>query len=187
MHITKWKSQSEKATWYRISITWYSGKSKTEETVKRYIVARGWTRGLQNKGFLGQWKYFLWYYNGRCAVLSCSVVSDSLWFHGPEATWPLSTGILQARILGWVAIPQTGNWTQVSHTAGAFFIIWATREAHNGRYMSLNFVHTHRLYYIKNKLYTMDFRLWWCVNRGSLAATKTRSGEGRWVEKDIPV
>ena len=36
-------------------------------------------------------------------------------------------GILQARILGWVAVPfsrgssQPRNWTQISHTAGGFF------------------------------------------------------------------
>ena len=44
-------------------------------------------------------------------------------------------GILQARILEWVAVPlsrgssQPRDWTQVSGTAGGFFIIWATREA----------------------------------------------------------
>ena len=44
-------------------------------------------------------------------------------------------GILQVRILEWVAIPssrapsQTRDWTQVSCTAGGFFTIWATREA----------------------------------------------------------
>ena len=43
--------------------------------------------------------------------------------------------ILQARILEWVAIPifsacsQPRDWTQVSHIAGRFFTIWATREA----------------------------------------------------------
>ena len=43
--------------------------------------------------------------------------------------------ILQARILEGVAIPfskgssQPRDWTQVSHTAGRFFIVWATREA----------------------------------------------------------
>ena len=53
------------------------------------------------------------------------VVSDSLWLHG----------ILQARILEWVAFPlsrwssQPRNQTQVSHTAGRFFINWAIREA----------------------------------------------------------
>ena len=44
-------------------------------------------------------------------------------------------GILQARILEWLAIPfsresfQPRDQTQVSHIAGRFFISWATREA----------------------------------------------------------
>ena len=44
-------------------------------------------------------------------------------------------GILQVRILEWVAVPfsrgfsQTRDGTQVSHTAGGFFTGWATREA----------------------------------------------------------
>ena len=44
-------------------------------------------------------------------------------------------GILQARILEWVAFMFSGgssqhkDWTQVSHIAGGFFISWATREA----------------------------------------------------------
>ena len=44
-------------------------------------------------------------------------------------------GILQVRILEWVAIPssressQPRDPTQVSHTAGRFFTIWAIREA----------------------------------------------------------
>ena len=46
-------------------------------------------------------------------------------------------GILQARILKWVAIPFSRgsswprDWTQVSPTAGRFFTIWATWEAHS--------------------------------------------------------
>ena len=44
-------------------------------------------------------------------------------------------GILQARILDWVAFPfsrgssQPRHWSQVSHIAGRFFTSWATREA----------------------------------------------------------
>ena len=44
-------------------------------------------------------------------------------------------GILQARILEWVAISfsrgssQPRDWTQLSHTAGRLFTHWATREA----------------------------------------------------------
>ena len=44
-------------------------------------------------------------------------------------------GILQARILKWVAVPfsrgssQPRDWTQVSHIAGGFFTSWAIKEA----------------------------------------------------------
>ena len=46
-------------------------------------------------------------------------------------------GILQARLLEWVAFPfsmgssQPRNWTQVSHIADGYFteLSWATREA----------------------------------------------------------
>ena len=46
-------------------------------------------------------------------------------------------GILQGRILEWIAIPfskgssQLRDWTQVSCIAGRFFNIWATREGKN--------------------------------------------------------
>ena len=46
-------------------------------------------------------------------------------------------GILQARILEWVAVPfsrgssQPRDWTQDSSIAGRFFASWAIREAHN--------------------------------------------------------
>ena len=69
--------------------------------------------------------------------------------------WPLRTtrvrlcdamdypvrGILQAKILEWVAFPfprgssQPMDWAQFSHTAGGFFTSWATREA---RYEVIN-------------------------------------------------
>ena len=44
-------------------------------------------------------------------------------------------GILQARILEWVAFPfsrgssQPRDQTQASHIAGRLFVSWATREA----------------------------------------------------------
>ena len=44
-------------------------------------------------------------------------------------------GILQARMLEWVAIPffrgssRPKDWTWVSYIAGRFFTIWATGEA----------------------------------------------------------
>ena len=63
-------------------------------------------------------------YLSLCDLMDCSLPSSSV------------HGILQARILEWVAIPfaressQTRDWTQVSQIAGGFFTSWATREAH---------------------------------------------------------
>ena len=45
-------------------------------------------------------------------------------------------GILQARMLEWIAVPfsrgssEARDRTQVSHIAGGSFTSWATREAH---------------------------------------------------------
>ena len=64
---------------------------------------------------------------------SCPTLCYSMDYVACQA--PLSMGILQARILEWVAMPspmgfsQPRDWTQVSHIAGRFFTIWATREA----------------------------------------------------------
>ena len=71
---------------------------------------------------------------------SHSVMSDSL---RPCGLYPPGSsihGLLQARILEWVAIPfsRGSSWprdqTWVSHTAGKCFNLWATREA-NIRYV----------------------------------------------------
>ena len=67
------------------------------------------------------------------AMLSHSTVSNSVtaWTVGCQAS--LSMGILQAKILEWVAMPssrgssQPRDWTQVSCTAGGFVTIWAFR------------------------------------------------------------
>ena len=70
-----------------------------------------------------------------CAALSRSVVSDSATPGTVAHQAPLSVGILQARILEWVEMPvsrgssQSRDQTQVSHIAGGFFTIWATKEA----------------------------------------------------------
>ena len=69
-----------------------------------------------------------------CVVLSHSVVSNSLRPHGLELSRLFFHGIFQARILEWVAKPSSResshptDQTQVSHIAGGFFTIWATRE-----------------------------------------------------------
>ena len=43
--------------------------------------------------------------------------------------WTAVHGILQARILEWVAFPFSRDWTQGSRIAGGFFTNWAIREA----------------------------------------------------------
>ena len=78
-----------------------------------------------------------------CVCVSCSVVSDSC--DPMDYSLPGSSvrGILQARILEWVAFPfskgssQPSDWTQVFHFAGRFFTIWATREARLASYSPL--------------------------------------------------
>ena len=66
-----------------------------------------------------------------CENVSHSVMSNSLWLHG--LTYPPGSsvhGILQARILEWVAVPfsrvssQHRNQTQVSCTADTFFFFY---------------------------------------------------------------
>ena len=63
-------------------------------------------------------------------MASLSVVSDSV-----TRQAPLSMGILQARILEWVAMPsfrgssQPRDQTQVYRSVGGFFTVWSTREA----------------------------------------------------------
>ena len=64
--------------------------------------------------------------------LSCPALRNPMDYSPPASS---IHGILQARIMEWVAIPfsrgssQPRDQTQVSHMAGRFFIIWATREA----------------------------------------------------------
>ena len=64
---------------------------------------------------------------------------------------PQSMGILQARILEWVAIPfsrgssELRDQTQVSHNVNGFFTIWATREVHIGSVNHFNVWVAHKL------------------------------------------
>ena len=69
-----------------------------------------------------------------------SVMSNSLWPMDSNPPGSSVHGILQARILVWVAIPfsrgssQLRDQTQVSCTAGRLFTNWATREARSLTY-----------------------------------------------------
>ena len=94
---------------------------------------------------IGWWKItFFVYWTCRQLVFSClqrdeseSEVTQSCLTLCDPVDPPGSSihGILQARILEWVAISfsrgssQPKDWTQVSHIAGRHFNLWATREA----------------------------------------------------------
>ena len=117
--------------------------------IERLVVAWGWGMGREHRRWpLTEWNFFLqwWEYSETrqwwelhcsvlCTVLSRSAMSNSLWPHGCSPPGSLSLGILQARILEWVAMPssrgssQPRDRTQVSRTAGGFFTDWASREA----------------------------------------------------------
>ena len=79
-----------------------------------------------------QWIKFTWTWT----TWSCSVVSDCL--RPMDCSLPGSSvhGTFQARVLEWIAISfskgssQPRDWTQVFCTAGGFFTVRATREAH---------------------------------------------------------
>ena len=58
-------------------------------------------------------------------------------------------GILQARILEWVAVPFSrgsswpSDWTWVSCITGRFFTIWATEKSHRKTFIPCNNIRTH--------------------------------------------
>ena len=106
----------------------------------------------KNQTWLSDWtelKYWLktkfnWLNLKTCLVLFkdvyvCLVTQSCLTLCDPtDCSLPGSSvnGILQARILEWVAVPssrgssQPRDWTQVFHNAGRFSPRWATREVH---------------------------------------------------------
>ena len=153
-------SQSEKA----IHTLWFSlyailGKNKTIETVKRLVVAKIWV----GEGWIHRAQKIFKSVKLLCMIL-LNIMVDLRHLHlskpmkcpwSKEVRWselaqscptlcnpmdcspPGSSfyGILQARILEWVATPfsrrssQPRDGTQVSHSAGGFFTNCATREA----------------------------------------------------------
>ena len=70
----------------------------------------------------------------------CLTLCDPMDYNPPGSS---VHGILQAKILEWVAIPfaRGSSWsrdqTQISCIAGRFFIIWATREVPEGYLVKL--------------------------------------------------
>ena len=72
-------------------------------------------------------------------------------------------GILQARILEWVAMSfsRESSWprdrTQVSHIAGRFFTIWATRGFSQNKYTIFKWVFSFTMW---TKFFTLVVRYW---------------------------
>ena len=77
----------------------------------------------------------LWAHWKESESVIASVMSNSLWPHELQPQGSSVHGIVQARILEWVAIPfsrgssQPRDQTWVSYIVGRFFTMWATREA----------------------------------------------------------
>ena len=91
------------------------------------------TWGMSSTGKWARWETSGQFRHLKVLVAqSCPTLCNSM-----DCSLPGSSvhGILQARILEWIAIPFSQgsswprDWTRVSCIAGRFFTIWATREA----------------------------------------------------------
>ena len=106
--------------------------SKLQETVEDRGAWHAAVHGLQRVGQDLATERQLMTYMKVLVAQSCPT------FHDPMNCSPSGSpanGILQARILEWIAISfsRGSSWlrdrTQISHTAGRFTTIWATKEA----------------------------------------------------------
>ena len=92
-----------------------------------------WHRKVEKGGF--SFCLTTWVAVAQASLTDCNPKDCS----PPDAGGPSVHGILQARVLEWVAIPfsrgsfQPRGWTWFSHFADRFFSLWATREAQKGR------------------------------------------------------
>ena len=93
---------------------------------------------LEYLGFLCSWtngktRGLLYWLGWKVSTHLCLILCNTM-----DCSLPGSSvhGILQARILEWVAIPSPGylpiskDQIWISCTAGGLFTVWATREAH---------------------------------------------------------
>ena len=103
--------------------------------------------------------FFSLIFNWRIIVLQCGVVfchvnelaaQSCPALCNPMECNPVGSsvhGILQERILEWIAISfsrgssQPRDWTQVSWIAGRCFTAWAAREAHTTRWISCKYTY----------------------------------------------
>ena len=100
-----------------------------------------------------------WIELGSVIITGKVLVAKSCLFDLMDCSLPGSSvhGILQARILEWVAISFSRGFSLpkdgacVSCITGKFFTIWATKEAKH--YCGLNWIFSYLLYYFKHILY----------------------------------
>ena len=100
--------------------TWACKLWRSDKTEVKDLGFQAWE--IWGKVYIGLAKFF---FNAQMNFLTNPIHGRFFSVHG----------ILQARILEWIAIPfsRGSSWpsdrTQVSHIIGRFFTIWATREA----------------------------------------------------------
>ena len=113
----------------------YQNTSEPHSDISMFLkYFKFWTLDIKKKKDIFSYPLHLQY-----VYFVCIYFLSHVWLFATPAAVPcqapLSMGILQARILEWVATsssrgsPQPRDWTQVAHITGGFFTIWATREA----------------------------------------------------------
>ena len=119
--------------------TWFWGSLVPQSGIKpRPMAVKAsssilWTAREIPKTNLLFWGFTILRESESASHLVCPALCDPIHCSPPGSS---VYGILQARILEWVAIPfswgssQLRDWTWVSLNVGRFFTIWATREAH---------------------------------------------------------
>ena len=123
-----WMASPTQWTWVWVDSRswWWTGRPGVLQSMGLQRVGPDWATELTD-----------WWEPGvTCAVRfvaqSCPTLCDHMHCSPPGSS---VHGILQARILQWVAMPssrgssQARDQTQVSRIADGFFTIWATREA----------------------------------------------------------
>ena len=129
----------------RGSWTYPQSRNRPADRESRLVVARRAGEGRIESWGLTYTNYYIWINDKVLLYSTGSYIQYPVINHIVKVTQSCPTlcepmdytvhGILQARILEWVAIPfsreysQPRDWTQVSHIEGTFFTSWATREA----------------------------------------------------------
>ena len=122
-HYTNEISQSQEDKHCVIPLTWNICSSQIHRTEIRTVVSRSWGGVRLENGMKWSEVKVAQSCPPLCEPMNCSLLGTSV------------HGILQARVLEWVANSFSRgsswhrDWTQVSCIAGRFFTNWATREA----------------------------------------------------------